>query len=75
MAKIRVYELARELRIDSKKLVEELNAGGLQVKNYMSTLDEEMTARAKEDYFRWCIGKWWLKKRVKPRGYSKAEEK
>ena len=36
MAKIRVYELARELKLESKKLVEDLNAGGLQIKNYMS---------------------------------------
>jgi len=48
MAKVRVYELARELDIESKKLVERLNAGGMNVKNYMSTLDEQDVVRAKE---------------------------
>lgn len=48
MAKVRVYELARELDIESKKLVERLNAGGMNVKNYMSTLDEQDVIRAKE---------------------------
>lgn len=48
MAKVRVYELARELDMDSKKLVEKLLAGGLSIKNYMSTLDEDAVVRAKE---------------------------
>jgi translation initiation factor IF-2 len=48
MAKVRVYELARELNMDSKELVEKLNGGGMTVKNYMSTLDETAVVRAKE---------------------------
>jgi translation initiation factor IF-2 len=48
MAKVRVYELARELNMDSKELVEKLLAGGLSIKNYMSTLDEEAVQRAKD---------------------------
>jgi len=48
MAKVRVYELARELNLESKKLVEKLQAGGLNIKNYMSTLDEETVLRARE---------------------------
>jgi translation initiation factor IF-2 len=48
MGKVRVYELARELNIDSKQLVEKVVAGGMDVKNYMSTLDEEAVKRAKE---------------------------
>ncbi|OQX65471.1 MAG: translation initiation factor IF-2 [Desulfococcus sp. 4484_242] len=48
MAKVRVYELARELDMDSKILVDKLNAGGLEVKNYMSTLDESSVAKARE---------------------------
>jgi len=39
MAKVRVYELAKEFNIESKVLVEKLNATGMIVKNYMSTLD------------------------------------
>lgn len=48
MAKVRVYELARELDIESKKLVARLNASGMNVKNYMSTLDEQDVIKAKE---------------------------
>jgi len=48
MAKVRVYELAKELSMDSKELVEKLKAGGIPVKNYMSTLDEQAVAKARE---------------------------
>ncbi|MBN2125533.1 MAG: translation initiation factor IF-2 [Deltaproteobacteria bacterium] len=48
MAKVRVYELAKELDMDSKELVKKLKAGGIEIKNYMSTLDEEAVARARE---------------------------
>ena len=48
MAKVRVYELAKELNMESKKLVEELVADGMSIKNYMSTLDEQAVLRAKE---------------------------
>ena len=48
MAKVRVYELAKELSIDSKELVEKLLGGGISIKNYMSTLDEDAVLKAKE---------------------------
>ncbi len=48
MAKVRVYELARELDMESRELVDKLNAGGMMIKNYMSTLDEPSIARAKK---------------------------
>ena len=48
MAKVRVYELAKELSIDSKELVEKLLGGGMNIKNYMSTLDEDAVLKAKE---------------------------
>ncbi len=48
MSKIRVYELANELKIDNKELVDRLKAGGMSVKNHMSTLDDNDIKRAKE---------------------------
>ncbi len=48
MAKVRVYELAKELNMESKELVEKLQSGGVNIKNYMSTLDEDAVVRAKE---------------------------
>ncbi len=66
MAKIRVYELARELKIESKKLVDDLNAGGLEVKNYMSTLDEAMASKARK-IISGSVSEVVVEKRVKPR--------
>jgi translation initiation factor IF-2 len=40
--------LAKELNMDSKELVEKLKTGGILVKNYMSTLDEQVAAKARE---------------------------
>ena len=65
MAKIRVYELARELKMESKELVEALNAGGLDIKNYMSTLDEEMATKARK-VISGAISEVVIEKRVKP---------
>ena len=48
MAKVRVYELARDLDMESKELVDKLNAGGMIIKNYMSTLDEQSIAKARK---------------------------
>jgi len=48
MAKVRVYELAKELKIESKKLAEILLAAGLSIKNHMSTLDDAAVLKAKK---------------------------
>jgi translation initiation factor IF-2 len=41
MSKIRVYELAKELDISSKKLVDILKDLGVEVKNHMSTINKK----------------------------------
>ena len=46
MAKIRVYELAKELNMDSKELEDKLKAGGLDIKNHMSALDDGSYSKA-----------------------------
>ncbi len=66
MAKVRVYELARDLNMDSKQLVEKLKAGGMNIKNYMSTLDEEATTRAR-DILAGRVSEVIEEKRIKPR--------
>jgi translation initiation factor IF-2 len=48
MAKVRVYELAKELNMDNKTLVDKLQSSGMNVKNYMSTLDEATIKKARE---------------------------
>ena len=41
MAKLRVYELAKELDIPNKDLVERIDDLGIQIKGHMSSLDDE----------------------------------
>lgn len=41
MAKMRVYELAKELKVDNKELVRQLIEMGLDVRNHMSTITPE----------------------------------
>ncbi|GLB46942.1 translation initiation factor IF-2 [Philodulcilactobacillus myokoensis] len=41
MGKKRIYELAKELHITNKKLVDTANQNGLHVKNHMSTLSQQ----------------------------------
>ncbi len=41
MAKIRVYQLAKELGVDNKRLLEVIRELGLEVKSHMSVVDEE----------------------------------
>ncbi len=65
MAKVRVYELAKELGLESKKLVEKLTAGGMDVKNYMSTLDEQSAVRAR-DIVSGAVSEVVVEKRIKP---------
>jgi len=65
MAKVRVYELARELDMDSKILVDKLVAGGLDVKNYMSTLDESAAVKARE-ILTCAVSEVVVEKRIKP---------
>ncbi|QTA38134.1 translation initiation factor IF-2 [Thermosipho ferrireducens] len=41
MARLRVYELARQLEMDTKELMQELAELGIEVKSHMSYIDEE----------------------------------
>ena len=48
MGKIRIFELAKELGMNSKVLLEQVQHMGLSVKSYMSTLEDEEIGRIKE---------------------------
>ena len=79
MAKVRVYELAKEFKMDSKKLVEKLVFGGINIKNYMSTLDEASVLKARQ-IMDGVVSEIVEEKRVKPtiirrRKKIKVEEK
>lgn len=48
MGKVRVYELAKELGINSKRLIEVLQGMDVDVKNHMSTMSEEAAQKVME---------------------------
>jgi len=51
MAKIRVYELARELNMTNKVLLDRLEEMAIEVKSHMSSLDDDIITRIKEELF------------------------
>jgi translation initiation factor IF-2 len=65
MSNVRVYELAKELNMNSSELVEKLKSAGLSINNYMSTLDSSDVARAK-DYLSGATSEVFEEKRIKP---------
>ncbi|MDX2496683.1 MAG: translation initiation factor IF-2 [Desulfobacterales bacterium] len=52
MAKIRAYELARDLNMTNKVLLEKLRNMDIQVKSHMSSLDDETVAKIKKNILR-----------------------
>lgn len=51
MAKIRVYELARELNMTNKVLIDKMSQLGIAVKSHMSSLEDETVAQVKSSLF------------------------
>ena len=51
MAKLRVYELARDLNMTNKLLIAKLNDLEVAVKSHMSALDEEIISKVKSSLF------------------------
>ena len=51
MSKIRVYELARELNLTNKALMDKLQVLGIAVGSHMSSLDDEAVLRVKAVIF------------------------
>lgn len=49
MTKIRVYELAKEINMGANDLPVKLKGMGLDVKNHMSPLEENMVEKIKKD--------------------------
>lgn len=50
MAKVRVYELAKELNIDSKEIITFLGKNNIEVKNHMSSIEESSAELVKNNY-------------------------
>ena len=50
MKKVRVYELAKELDIESKALVEFLADLGAEVKNHMSTIEDDIAVMVRDHF-------------------------
>jgi translation initiation factor IF-2 len=65
MSKLRVYELAKELKMNSSEVVERLKSADFPINNYMSSLDMDDVARAK-DYLSGATSEVFEEKRIKP---------
>ena len=50
MTKMRVHELAKELGIDNKELLDNLAKKQVEVKSHMSSLEEDMVAEIRREY-------------------------
>ena len=48
MAKLRVYELAKEMEMANKDLVERITSLGIQIKGHMSSLDEQQAQMVRD---------------------------
>ena len=49
MAKIRIYELATKMGLDNKDVVEKLQQAGIEVKNHMSAIEEDVAQKFEAD--------------------------
>jgi len=65
MGKLRVYELAKEVKMSSNELVDRLKSAGFSINNYMSSLDMDDVGRAK-DYLSGSTDEILEEKRIKP---------
>ncbi len=50
MGKIKIYELAKELNLTSKELMEKVKEMGIEVKTHMSSIEEEIAKKVREKY-------------------------
>ena len=50
MAKIRIFELAKELGIESKELIGFLNDNKIEVKNHMSALEDDTVGKVRRHF-------------------------
>ena len=50
MAKIRIHELAKELDVPSKDIIEYLTKEGVEASNHMSSIEESDAARARAKF-------------------------
>ncbi len=50
MTKLRVHELAKELNIDNKDLIDRIEKLGLQVKNHMSALTDSAVLKIRQQF-------------------------
>ena len=70
MGKIKIYELAKELNLTSKEIMEKAHELGIEAKSHMSTVEDSEVQKIKNQY-----AKKEAKKESKPEKTAKKEEK
>lgn len=51
MSKVRVYDLAKELKVDSKKVMDDLRRLGVDVRVASNTVEDDIADRVRQQYF------------------------
>src|SRR5215475_12506321 len=51
MSKVRIYDLAKELKLESKKILEDARRMGVDVSVPSNTLDDNIAAKIREMYY------------------------
>src|SRR5208283_2877884 len=64
MTRLRVHELAKELNIENKDLIDRIEKLGFHVKNHMSTLTDSAVLKIRQQF-----------SELRPTGSEKVEEK
>ena len=49
MSKVKIYEIAKELNMDSKELVEEAKKLGIEAKSHLSSIEEADAKKLKDN--------------------------
>ena len=50
-SKVRIYDLAKELKIDTKRLIEEVRREGVDVSVPSNSISKELAEKIREKYF------------------------
>ena len=50
MAKIKIYEIAKELNVDNKSIIDAANKIGLAVKSHLSAIEEDEAKKIRDTF-------------------------
>ena len=54
LGKLKVYELAKELGVQSKEIIEKANALGAKISSHLGSIDEDLANTIRKKYNKEC---------------------